>query len=711
MNYRILHGKKTRGALRRSFSSERIAYVLASTLSMTAATAAVGEEMTIANENGIDEAVQECMGDAVVEKNHWGTYAQVFGTAMKALSSPELERNLRALGMPKPNPCSWPDPSALAALPGPSEPPTLTIEQRRGVHANWDPADMPQRRKTVGLIGPGPTGKPPTPAYPSYLSRPKSIEAMMPKARAAVTQTGGFSPYGIVKPGETVLIVLSWFAEREVYEAIARAFSERNIETIIVYENELVGIEKETIQKLFAAEGWSAGSGELEAHILFNEAQTGLWPDAERAKNWVKKHDPELYAAAWPEVEHKDPDVRKAAQIDWPNVTPDRNITKALITYLDNHPEIDRVFWREAGLFLVGAALQHHKDKFVAHNLYNDYLRLMSKAGEFPSSVWRMIETKTIESLAYSDRVEVSDPEGTAIWWDMTERQAQNFAKGAYLQGHLLMTPNMAGGRTPQSMVNYPAWGSDYIEPMFVRKNGILCSTNAHMGTHPLLCVEIKDGLVTNVEGGGLFGEVFRLALQYPGMKEFTWPYFKEPNWWRLAETSLATNPKYFKHPLELLRGDNLSERMPAGVIHWAYGAMALEGPELSGMGTTSPVTKAFGMKYNLPVGHGMHQHTLLPTYQVRIRDTDQWETVINNGRLAALDDPEVRALAARYGDPDEVLSSDYVPPYPGINVPGNFMEDYAKDPGAYWTKWAKGIVEGSSPYMETAPVSLGKTE
>lgn len=138
---------------------------------------------------------------------------------------------------------------------------------------------------------------------------------------------------------------------------------------------------------------------------------------------------------------------------------------------------------------------------------------------------------------------------------------------------------------------------------------------------------------------------------------------------------------------------------------------MVLEGPELSGMGTTSPVTKAFGMKYNLPVGHGMHQHTLLPTYQVRIRDTDQWETVINNGRLAALDDPEVRALAARYGDPDEILSSDYVPPYPGINVPGDFMEDYAKDPGTYWTKWAKGIVEGSSPYMNTTPVALGKRE
>ena len=644
------------------------------------------------------ELPEDCIGEARVPRNHWGSYEQLLRSGYSSLRDPQLLENIAGMDLELPDPCQWPNPDEIADDP---PVPTQPLAERANTHAIWSPADMAQRRKQMGLIGPGPSGEVPQPVYPSYLSRPKSVEEMLPKARAAVTQTGGFSPYGAVKPGEKVLLVLSWYAERMVYEAIKQAFAERNIDARIVYENELVGIEKADIEKMFSVEGWGPGSGELEARIMFTSGLTGVFPDGKASQEWIKQHDPALYEAIWPQFEYGDESVRRAAQIDWTNVVPDPQITQALIGYLDQHPEIDRVFWREAGLFLVGATLRHHKNKFVGHNLYNDYLRLMSKAGDFPAAVWRMIETKTIEALGYGDRVEISDPEGTAIWWDMTETEAQGFAKGAYLQGHLLMIPNMAGGRTPQSMVNYPAFGTDYIPPMFVEANGVVASTNAHMGTHPLLEVRIEDGYIAEVTGGGLYGEAFRLALNYPGTQDLAWPFFRAKGWWRLTESSLATNPKYFKHPLELLRGDNLSERMPAGVIHWAYGAILLEGPDLSGMGTTPAITKAFGMKYNLPIGHGMHQHSVIPTYQVRIRDTDQWQTVINHGRLAALDDPEVRALAARYGDPDEVLSQDYVPPYPGINVSGDYMVDYASNPGPYWTKWARGIVDGSNPYLQ----------
>ncbi len=673
-------------------------------LDVTGASAAVGSKRPDADPQatgGGQELPDHCVGEALVPRNHWGSYEHLLRSGYRALTDPRLLANIEGLDLTLPDPCSWPDPASLRRnLPRPTEP----IAVRADTHAVWSPSQMEQRRATVGLIGPGPSGEVPEPVYPWYLSRPESYEQMLPKARGAVTQTGGFSPYGAVKPGETVLIVLSWYAERMVYEAIQQAFKERDITAHIVYENDLVGVPKSDIEKMFAVEGWGPGSGELEARIMFTSGLTGTFPNGKASQEWIREQDPELHDAIWPTFNYRDEAVKQAARIDWTNVVPDPQITRALIAYLDEHPEFDRVFWREAGLFLVGATLRHHKNKFVGHNLYNDYLRLMSKAGDFPAAVWRMIETKTIEAIGYADRVEVSDPEGTAVWWEMTEQESQNFAKGAYLQGHLLMIPNMAGGRTPQSMVNYPAFGTDYIPPMFVRPNGIISSTNAHMGTHPLLEVHIKDGYIDKVIGGGLYGEAFRLALNYPGLQELNWPFYKDKGWWRLGETSLATNPKYFKHPLELLRGDNLSERMPAGVIHWAYGAILLEGPDLSGMGTTPPITKAFGMKYNVPIGHGMHQHSVIPTYQARIRDTDQWQTIINNGRLAALDDPEVRALAARYGDPDEVLSQDYVPPYPGINVPGDYMQDYASNPGPYWRKWALGIIEGTNPYLERRP-------
>jgi hypothetical protein len=54
---------------------------------------------------------------------------------------------------------------------------------------------------------------------------------------------------------------------------------------------------------------------------------------------------------------------------------------------------------------------------------------------------------------------------------------------------------------------------------------------------------------------------------------------------------------------------------------------------------------------------------------------------VIDKGRLAFLDDPDVRRIAAKYGNPDELLQERWIPRYPGINLPGDYMKDYALDP------------------------------
>src|SRR5438445_772073 len=56
---------------------------------------------------------------------------------------------------------------------------------------------------------------------------------------------------------------------------------------------------------------------------------------------------------------------------------------------------------------------------------------------------------------------------------------------------------------------------------------------------------------------------------------------------------------------------------------------------------------------------------------------------LLENGRLRALDDANVRDLAARHGDPDELLAESWTPPLPGITVEGSY-EEYARDPAAY---------------------------
>ena len=79
--------------------------------------------------------------------------------------------------------------------------------------------------------------------------------------------------------------------------------------------------------------------------------------------------------------------------------------------------------------------------------------------------------------------------------------------------------------------------------------------------------------------------------------------------------------------------------------------------------------------------GH-LHVHLLFPTFAVTSRDGETRE-IIRHGRLTALDDPEVRELATRHGDPDELLGEDWIPAIPGISGPGSF-DEYARDPAPW---------------------------
>jgi hypothetical protein len=184
----------------------------------------------------------------------------------------------------------------------------------------------------------------------------------------------------------------------------------------------------------------------------------------------------------------------------------------------------------------------------------------------------------------------------------------------------------------------------------------------------------------------------------YPGTRELTWPMQKKPGYWWLFEAGLGTNPKYFKHPAEVLDGINLSERNVGGIVHWAFGAEVAMGPDK--IGEWAAETIAFATQHQVPPGHSMHHHNLLPTFQVRIRDLDQWVTLIEHGGLTAMQDTYVRALASRYGNPNDILRRDYVSALPGINMPGSY-DQFARNPGAHWTRWAESIESGKYEYFK----------
>src|SRR5262249_1426437 len=80
------------------------------------------------------------------------------------------------------------------------------------------------------------TSKCPAPRFPSYGKPPKSIEDIMPFARAAVRQTGGRTPLGLVEKGTLIGLVTEAVADDTVLQAIVRAYKERGVETRVIPE-------------------------------------------------------------------------------------------------------------------------------------------------------------------------------------------------------------------------------------------------------------------------------------------------------------------------------------------------------------------------------------------------------------------------------------------------------------------------------------------
>jgi hypothetical protein len=569
-----------------------------------------------------------------------------------------------------------------------------SADERNKGYAAWDPKNMEKLRKEVGLVGPGPQSPYPKATFPGYLKKPKSIEEMMPQAQAAVLQKGGRVPLGLAEPGDKVLIVVPYNADPMLQEAIIRAFKNRKIEARVVYENDLIKVSKEDMAAMDKAKKlFKAGDGQQESGPRFQTH--GVWADFDVYKKWVKEQDSVFYEATWPKVKYPND---KLAQLDknYRNVA-----AAAVVKYLDENPEINRVYFRTGGRTKTKGSLKHHGKKFMGNYTYLNHYDLMSKVPNFPSDVWRMLEAKTIEPLGFADRLEATDPEGTALYSDITPEEANAWKLGSYQQGHLYMLPSQATGRYPYSLINYPAIGTNWLEPIQSKANGIIASTNSHATNHARIEVHIKDGYVKKVEGGGLYGDGFRLALKYPKINEATWPFMKKPGFFWLYEAGTGTNPKYYKHPGEILAGQNTSERNAGGVIHWSFGIEVQNGPEKDKpQGEMSPKTLAFGKENNLPVGHAMHNHNLLPTYQVRLRDSGKWLTLIEHGIVKTYNDPEVRALASRYGNPDELLRRDWIPEIPGITVAGDYNKDYAAKPGDFWVNWSNSIDNGSNPFI-----------
>jgi len=197
-----------------------------------------------------------------------------------------------------------------------------------------------------------------------------------------------------------------------------------------------------------------------------------------------------------------------------------------------------------------------------------------------------------------------------------------------------------------------------------------------------------EHGRVMTVEGGGKFGDLFRLILNEPRFKNAKFPTASEPGYWYLTQDGFATNPKFVRNLEMLTKGTqefaNLPERQRAGVQHFSFSQPA-------GMFNPDPKDVEYAKKIDVPLEHTAHMHIYFATVKWRLADTGEWITLSDKGQLQALSSPEVRALGAKYGDPDLIFRYEWIPEIPGVNAPGDLQRDYGSDPWKWiQAEWAR---------------------
>jgi hypothetical protein len=539
----------------------------------------------------------------------------------------------------------------------------------------------------------------PEPRWPSYFKPPKSIDDLMDSARSFVRNQSGLQGkgMGILQPGESVLIVAANEADPMVLEAITRALGERKITPHLKFVADMSG---ETREQAIARQTRREKGRDITKAGIYQATQwiENQFPNPAEPKAWLKARRPDTYKELFPnetgeivndptkrqrprgETAGEDADTGAATNTDYQS----RNaVGDGIKKYLTAHPEIRGVFWGQGGSTGLRRQLYPMSDKFLGTFVTDNVYTLQSQMSTYPGDVWQLAEEQLLEPLVYVDRVEAKDPEGLDLYADITDEMAQRWAAGAYQRGHLYMFPNQATGRFGYSFVTYPAFQQKWLprEPI-ARVNGTIAGTQGHGGFYPRWEVTFTNGFITDVKGGGAQGDALREFIHWDKLNNLTYPYHNQPGFWYLYEIAFGSHPKAFRYPIPLLKSGNTSpDRVRSGVIHWGLGIRLWHDPDAP---TESKVWREFSELHNVPFDHGWHTHTYFTTYKVRLRNANKWVNLLDKGHMTSLDNPEVRALASRYGDPNYLLTEDWIPEVPGINAPGDYLKDYAPNPGKY---------------------------
>ncbi len=340
-----------------------------------------------------------------------------------------------------------------------------------------------------------------------------------------------------------------------------------------------------------------------------------------------------------------------------------------LYKFLQEHPEYTGVFYGLGGRQNLRYQLREYRDKFRGCWLFNNWEEFLSRTWVFPDELEVEIERRIIAAMGKAAAVRITDPEGTHLEFPLSADEAGRWEANAWDPGHLLMDPFQA---TTEECARRPV--APEVAPVFLDINGVLAGTANHMGYTPRIQLYFARGRLVKVEGGGQYGDIIRELMDK--YRDVHWPGYPDKGFFWYCDSALCTVVKAFRRTSDMFQSywrlPNITERNRAGIFHMGFGSRRHGKDYLKYAG-----------EHHLPMGH-IHVHLYFATFEIKLRGTDYWYKIIDKGRPTAMDDPEVRALAVQYGNPEELLSFDWVPPLPGINCEGDYRRDYAPDPVAY---------------------------
>ncbi|WP_181781079.1 hypothetical protein [Pseudonocardia pini] len=335
---------------------------------------------------------------------------------------------------------------------------------------------------------------------------------------------------------------------------------------------------------------------------------------------------------------------------------------------MDRNATYDKVLWGFGGPVLGEANMKIARMPFVSREL------VANPGNLIPGKIISAIDEWTDSTIKRGSLVRVTDPEGTDLTFPLPDhyfapdRSTWNMETA---QDWWPQSPDLIAGYMPGHITARPLWMSP--EPGVDGINGVIAGTMNHIGPYPRLEMTVENGRITSIEGGGVFGDKLRELEERT--KDLQYPGFPGPGLLWLFEVSIGTNPKVHRPRDGYLQGwiCGIIERTRSGIIHLGYGTVV----------TSAREVEAANLGH--PVGH-WHTHLNFPTVTIQTPDGEE-VLLIDEGRLKALDDPKVRAIAAEIAgeDADYWLDEAWVPAVPGLNCEGSY-EEYAADPTA-WTK------------------------